>query len=92
MPETECSVSVKTCLSLISFTTQRTVISIMGQAQQGSQDLHSRVTGTDAEAAHQQLSSFFQHVPDFALSFLYQLLICLAEYKNIYFQNRNGNS
>lgn len=46
---------------------------------------YSRVTGTDAETAHQQFSGFFQHVSDFAFSFLYQLLICLIEYKNIYF-------
>lgn len=46
---------------------------------------HSRITGTDAETAHQQFSCFFQHVPNFAFSFLYQLLICLIEYKNIYF-------
>lgn len=46
---------------------------------------HSRVTGTDAETAHQQFSCLFQHVPDFAFSFLHQLLICLMEQKNIYF-------
>ena len=46
---------------------------------------YSRVTGTDAETAHQQFSCFFQHVPNFAFSFLNQLLICLIEYKNTYF-------
>lgn len=43
---------------------------------------YSRVTGTDAEAAHQQLGCLFQHVPDFALPFLYQLLVCLIEHKH----------
>lgn len=45
--------------------------------------LYSRVTGTDAEAAHQQLGSFFQHVSNFALPFLYQLLVCLIEHKHL---------
>ena len=45
----------------------------------------SRVAGADAEAAHQQLGRLLQHVPNFALSFLYQLLICLIEDKNLYF-------
>lgn len=39
---------------------------------------HLRVAGADAEAAHKQLCGFFQHVPNFTLPFLHQLLICLT--------------